>query len=74
MDQAVTDKATFECFARSCFPFSQTETFGTLDAKLAAALAKILNGEFVKGIQRRKMEALAARTRLTGRQILWLTD
>ena len=72
--QAVTDKATFECFARSSYPFGPTDTFGTLDAKLAAALAKILNGEFEKGIQRRKMEALAAGVRLTGRQILWLID
>ena len=72
--QAVTEKVAFESLALSHYPFSPTEAFGTLDAKLAAAFANILNGEFEKGIQRRKMEALAAGHRLTGRQILWLID
>ena len=69
--QAV-DKAKFDELAKSYYPFEQTEAFGTLDAKLAAALTNILQGEFEKNIQRRKMEALAAGARLTGRQILWL--
>ena len=48
--------------------------FETLDAKLAFALVRIANNEFGKMIETKKFEAMTRRSRITGRQIVYMLD
>jgi len=48
--------------------------FETLDAKLSAALTKILSGEFARKVHGMKMKAMTDSRRLSGRQLLKAID
>ena len=67
-----------EVLADSWYPRLETKpkdyNFAALDAKLSAALTRIISGEFEKKVHIMKINAMASGNRLAGRQILYLID
>ena len=71
---SVNEKATDANLQDVRFPWTQPMGFETLDAKLAAALAKIIMGDFARKVQVLKMNALEFGQRVSGRQLLVAID
>ena len=67
---------TFDELKKSYLPFSGPPTlYGTLDAKLAAAVTRIISGDFARKVQLGKLKAFESKGyRLAGRQLLSMTD
>ena len=57
-------------------PFSGPPSlYGTLDAKLAAAITRIITGDFARKVQLEKLKAVESKGfRITGRQLLHMVD
>ena len=71
---SVNERATDADLQDVRFPWMQPLEFETLDAKLAAALTKIISGDFARKVQVLKMNALEKGQRVSGRQLLAAID
>jgi hypothetical protein len=56
------------------YPWKKGAGFGTVDAKLAAALARLLTGEFARKLRVMKTDAMQKGSRLIGRRLLLAVD
>ena len=71
---SVNERATDADLQDVRFPWMQPTGFEPLDAKLAAALTKIISVDFARKVQVLKMNALEKGERVSGRQLLAAVD